>query len=70
MFALQDRSFAEHRMRVDFEFPNHLLAAICGMPITLHQKVFDSVPLSLPRWYLEFTPRDDRQAGKRHSCHG
>jgi hypothetical protein len=24
----------------------------------------------LPRWYLEFTPRDDRQAGKRHSCHG
>jgi hypothetical protein len=39
--ALQDRSFAEHRMRVDFEFPNHLLAAICGMSITLHQKVID-----------------------------
>jgi hypothetical protein len=34
--ALQDRSFAEHRMRVDFEFPNHFLAAICGMSITLH----------------------------------
>jgi hypothetical protein len=55
-------------MRVDFEFPNHLLAAICGMSITLHQKVIDCVPLSLPRWYLEFTPRDDRQDGKRHSC--
>jgi hypothetical protein len=39
--ASQDRSFAEHRMRVDFEFPNHLLAAICGISITLHQKVID-----------------------------
>ena len=32
---------AEHRMRVDFEFPNHFLTAICGMSITLHQKVID-----------------------------
>ncbi len=30
MSTLQVRSFAEHRMRVDFEFPNHFLAAICG----------------------------------------
>ena len=38
------------------EFPKALLRAICGMSITLRQKVTDSVPLCVRRWYLQFAP--------------
>jgi hypothetical protein len=45
-----------YEKHLSFEFPKALLRAICGMSITLRQKVTDSVPLCVRRWYLQFAP--------------
>jgi hypothetical protein len=55
--AIGDAATATSLHETHLSFPKAFFRAICGISITLRQKVTDSVPLCVRCWYLQFAPR-------------